>query len=957
MTKTSGLTVKGRIYGGFLLILAFLLVVGGFSFLGFRSVGGNVDNYARVTTNTLNIQDVERNVVGLRRNVVNFSNTGADSALARVNELESLLRKGLTDALASVRDADTREQLQVMQRLFEQYMANFRKVVDLRAERDKLVRDGTDVLGREGSEELVRLVAVKIQERDFETLVAATRAQESFSRARLAVLRYQGRMEDKEAAAALADVTAAADLLAGAARAETHAGDRAELERVQTVLTKYRDTFARQADLIRQYNLLVNDTNAKIAAEFSERVGEAKRHQIEVLDGLRDDTQSTASVQEATSGTISVIALAIGLIAAYLIARSILVPVNQMTDSMTDLAGGRLDVVIPALDRGDEIGLMAKAVEVFKRNAVDKVRMEEEERARAEAARKAEEEQKNREAAIVGEVTTVAKAAGEGDLERRIDLTGKDGFLLDLCQGVNTLLEQTNIALTDVSDVLGSVAEGTLTKRITKDYGGVFGKLKGDVNATANKLFEIVNNINAAAKQIATSSAEVAAGSQDLSERSEQQASALEETAASMEELAATVRQNAANAQQANQLAAGAREVAASGGQVVGDAVAAMGRIEASSQKIGDIVGMIDEIAFQTNLLALNAAVEAARAGDAGKGFAVVAQEVRNLAQRSAQASKEIKTLITQSTAEVKQGADLVTGAGTTLDEILGGVKRVADIVAEIAAASSEQAAGIDQVNAAVSQMDEMTQQNAALVEESTAAAHSLEEAAAGLEDLMAFFVVDANSAHSLGHHASLVLSTKIDHASFRDNVRDAVEGKTTLTADKLADHHTCRLGKWYDSVNEPAVKGSPSFTVLENPHKRVHDAGKRALTCHAAGDHAGAEAALAELDRASHDVMGVLDSLAGEIKQSGAASREARSAAVKAQVKQAVKPVLKAKPVAKPAVKPVAKPVAKPAAGETPPGKPHDARPTTASAAPKATAPKATAKAHAGGDDDWAEF
>jgi len=188
-------------------------------------------------------------------------------------------------------------------------------------------------------------------------------------------------------------------------------------------------------------------------------------------------------------------------------------------------------------------------------------------------------------------------------------------------------------------------------------------------------------------------------------------------------------------------------EGAASGGQVVADAVSAMARIEASSQKIGDIVSMIDEIAFQTNLLALNAAVEAARAGDAGKGFAVVAQEVRNLAQRSAQASKEIKGLIAQSTSEVKTGADLVKGAGKTLDDILSSVKRVADIVGEIAAASAEQALGIDHVNSAVTQMDEMTQQNAALVEESAAAAHALEEQSGELNRLMGFFHIGGQAA------------------------------------------------------------------------------------------------------------------------------------------------------------------------------------------------------------------
>ncbi|RAU22376.1 hypothetical protein CU669_09050 [Paramagnetospirillum kuznetsovii] len=383
---------------------------------------------------------------------------------------------------------------------------------------------------------------------------------------------------------------------------------------------------------------------------------------------------------------------------------------------------------------------MAKAVQVFKQNAIDKLRMEAEQRAAEEAQRTAEEEQRKREAAIVAEVAEVAKAASTGDLDRRIDLEGKSGFLLNLCEGVNNLVHLTGVALKDVAGVLGAVAQGDLTRRITGDYAGVFGQLKGDVNLTADKLFEVVSNINEAAGQITGAASEVAAGSQDLSERSEQQASALEETAASMEELAATVRQNSANAQQANQLAAGAREVASGGGQVVNDAISAMGRIEGSSQKIEDIVGMIDEIAFQTNLLALNAAVEAARAGDAGKGFAVVAQEVRNLAQRSAQASKEIKGLIAESSSQVRSGADLVKGAGKTLEDILGSVKRVADIVAEIAAASAEQASGIDQVNQAITQMDEMTQQNAALVEESTAAAHSLEDQARHLGEVMAFF-------------------------------------------------------------------------------------------------------------------------------------------------------------------------------------------------------------------------
>ncbi|MGE5545354.1 MAG: methyl-accepting chemotaxis protein [Solirubrobacterales bacterium] len=436
---------------------------------------------------------------------------------------------------------------------------------------------------------------------------------------------------------------------------------------------------------------------------------------------------------------MAVVALAvIALVVA--IARSIVNPIKAMTHAMAELAAGRLDAEVPARGRADEIGEMAAAVQVFKQNGIDKVRMEAEKQAADEAARKAEAEQRAREAGIVADVAAVAAAAADGDLERRIDLDGKDGFLLDLCRGVNSLVERTGIALEDVASVLGAVAQGDLSRRITGQYGGLFGRLKGDVNRTADALAGIVADINAAAAQISAASAEVASGSNDLSFRSEQQASSLEETAASMEELAATVRTNAASAQQANDLAAGARETAASGGQVVGDAIAAMGRIEASSHKIEDIVGIIDEIAFQTNLLALNAAVEAARAGDAGKGFAVVAQEVRNLAQRSADASKEIKALIGHSTSEVRQGAELVKASGNTLEEILQGVRKVADIVGEIAAASAEQASGIEQVNSAVAQMDEMTQQNAALVEESAAAAQALEQQAVKLNQVMAFF-------------------------------------------------------------------------------------------------------------------------------------------------------------------------------------------------------------------------
>jgi methyl-accepting chemotaxis protein len=244
---------------------------------------------------------------------------------------------------------------------------------------------------------------------------------------------------------------------------------------------------------------------------------------------------------------------------------------------------------------------------------------------------------------------------------------------------------------------------------------------------------------------VANASSQIASGNLDLSSRTEEQASSLEETASSMEQLTSTVKQNAENARQANQLVSSTADVAVKGGQVVGQVVDTMASIKDSSRKIADIIGVIDGIAFQTNILALNAAVEAARAGEQGRGFAVVASEVRNLAQRSAGAAKEIKALIEDSVGKVDAGGKLVDEAGKTMDEIVTSVKRVTDLMSEIAAASSEQSSGIEQVNQAVGQMDEVTQQNAALVEQAAAAAESLQNQASQLAQAVSIFKLDGS--------------------------------------------------------------------------------------------------------------------------------------------------------------------------------------------------------------------
>ncbi|MCP5158097.1 MAG: methyl-accepting chemotaxis protein [Gammaproteobacteria bacterium] len=295
------------------------------------------------------------------------------------------------------------------------------------------------------------------------------------------------------------------------------------------------------------------------------------------------------------------------------------------------------------------------------------------------------------------------------------------------------------------------IAQGNLTVRFT-DTGketGIYAAMRD----MTRQLRDMASKITQATSQVSSAAAEIAQGSADLSQRTEEQASALEETASSMEELTSTVKQSADNAGQANQLAGAARTQAEQGGQVVEQAVTAMSAISTSSRKIADIIGVIDEIAFQTNLLALNAAVEAARAGEQGRGFAVVAAEVRKLAQRSADAAKEIKTLITDSVAKVEDGGKLVEQSGQTLQEIVTAVKKVSDIVAEMAAAAREQASGIEQVNRAILQMDQVTQQNAALVEETAAASQAMGDQARELQGLMAFFRLDERE---LGDQAAI---------------------------------------------------------------------------------------------------------------------------------------------------------------------------------------------------------
>jgi len=436
-------------------------------------------------------------------------------------------------------------------------------------------------------------------------------------------------------------------------------------------------------------------------------------------------------------GALLVLALAISTF------RSVIRPLLAMTGAMGSLAGGDREVVVPALDRHDEIGGMAKAVEVFKANLIERGRLEREALAAEDRDRRESEARAKIEQAAAEEIAQLVKRAAAGDFSKRIELDGKSGFFYALAGSVNQLVGTIGTVMGQLIVMMAAMANGDLSKRMSGNYQGELLRLRDDANATAEKLAEIVGQTVEGMANIKASTSEIATGATDLSSRTEKQVANLEEIAASIRQLNSTVQQSAENAGQASQLAKAARASAEGGGVVAGAAVKAMGEIEQSSQRISDIVGVIDEIAFQTNLLALNAAVEAARAGEAGRGFAVVAGEVRALAQRSSHASKEIKALITSSDSQVQQGVELVNKAGATLGEIVTSITRVSDIVAEIAAANKEQSASVGEVQEAIGHIEQATQQNAALVEETTAALGSTDNQVQNVTDVISFFQCD----------------------------------------------------------------------------------------------------------------------------------------------------------------------------------------------------------------------
>ena len=458
------------------------------------------------------------------------------------------------------------------------------------------------------------------------------------------------------------------------------------------------------------------------------------------LSTAKADAHTDALDAQIAVGAVFGVGLLLATTVAFWLSRTQMVrPVRAISASMTRIAEGNLDELVPGTGRGDEFGAMAEAVEVFRQNALRIASLGEEERARSVQAGTLAAEGSTMGARLTEAVT----AAARGDFSLRLPTSYSQQNLSALSGTVNQLLETISDGLDETSSVLSALAQTDLTHRVTGVYQGAFARLKSDTNAVADKLGEIVGQLKETSRGLKTATGEILSGANDLSERTTKQAATIEETSAAMEQLATTVLQNADRAKEASSVSGHVTRTAEEGGKVMGEATTAMERITQSSAKISNIIGLIDDIAFQTNLLALNASVEAARAGDAGKGFAVVAVEVRRLAQSAASASSEVKVLIDQSSGEVKTGSKLVADAASRLQSMLEAARSSNELMDGIARESRQQASSIEEVNTAIRQLDEMTQHNAALVEQTNAAIEQTEAQANDLDRIVDVFTLE----------------------------------------------------------------------------------------------------------------------------------------------------------------------------------------------------------------------
>ena len=727
----NNIRIGNKIYIGFGLVLAILTVFAGISIYSNLTNAGYFGDYRSAARLTNESGRIQANMLEARLSFLKYRANQTEELHQEVLNRLATTRQSIDATMAMVTNDQERALVQGFTTQVQAYEDGFKKVSDLQAQRAALVTETLNPLGSGIAEELTAIGQAFEEAGNTAAAFAASRMQFQVSNLRLSANKY---LLDNNEANYTAAMSAAAKVSDEATKVGALIVDPGRAERFKAInsnIASYVDAFSKVHGVVTERNSVITGTMDVAGPAVTSAVEDLKLELKKNQDTLGPMIADTMNNSVTTAATIGGVGIVLALTIAFLIARSITLPIGQITGAMGALAENKLDTVIPGLEHRSEIGLMAKAVDVFKQNAI---------KIRDLAAQEAALQEKN--ADLQSNIATVVDAAVAGDFTRRITKRYDNPDLDRFAANVNTLVESVDAGIAETGRVISALAKGDLTESMEGHYQGVFADLQTNVNETMSSLRTLMQEVRQSADAINGGADEIRQASNDLSRRTETQAASLEETSSALEEITVAVKTSTERAQDSSKMVTEARQFAEASSGVVGEATSAMSRIEQASNEITQIINVIDEIAFQTNLLALNAGVEAARAGEAGKGFAVVAQEVRELAQRSATAAKDIKTLITKSSHEVQTGVQLVSSTGQALSDIQAKVVGIASQVTSIATAAQEQSIGLSEVNMAVNQMDQMTQQNAAMVEEAAASTAKLAEETAHLRALVARFKV-----------------------------------------------------------------------------------------------------------------------------------------------------------------------------------------------------------------------
>ena len=743
--------VSRRIYTGFGITLFLLCVLAVVSLFATWNLSSVFSEYRGTARQSLFANNLIEDLYKTRMSALKYRIASSELAEEEVRDnAQNIIDKQSRIAELFESEPEWAARMEKLSEDAKQYVNAFDQMTELQTKREELVSILVKT-GPKARKQLTSVMETAYRDNDSNAAFYAGIAQEQLMLGRFYAERYlltNGSDAYNQANSHFEEASSKLTLLLSVLQNPTR---RTNTKNTIKDIALYSDTFIELSTVLSNRNTIRNEQLDVLGPKMQKEYGSI----VEVIAdrqniiGPRGSKQASSMMMLVIG--IALIAFLLGGLLALKISRSVSDSVRRMAKDMDELANENFDIEIHGAEFNHELGLMAKSLTVFRSNGLRiKALADEKDKANAIAAQERIEEKARAQmmSDLQFELSTVVNTAIAGDFSQRVPANFSDPVLNNLAEGVNLLLKNTEKGLNETVSVLAAMSKGDLTARMESEYQGAFDRLKQDANKTNEQLSEIITNIKENSKSVKTAAGKISEGNMDLRRRTESQASSLEETSASMEEMTSSVKQNADNAQHANQLAISAQDQAQQGADIVGEAVSAMREIDSSSNKITNIIAVIDEIAFQTNLLALNASVEAARAGEHGRGFAVVATEVRNLAGRSGTAAKEIKDLISDSSLKVEEGSRLVNQSGETLQKIMNSVKKVTEIVGDIASSSQEQASGIEQVNKAINDMDSVTQQNSALVEEASASAESMNEQSTELSELVEFFNIEKTQQH-----------------------------------------------------------------------------------------------------------------------------------------------------------------------------------------------------------------